>query len=165
MLKYYKELFLYIKDKIPNKDNAQDIVQETYEKIISIKNSKEIENERALLYKVAKNIIIDRLRKNKNYKEISYEEENFISQSKAPEDLAIEQNQQDILMKELKKLPPKRKEAFVLHILEGYTKEETERDLEYDKVVDYMNNNSKNGIIALRYLNSSQIDEFFDFEI
>ena len=27
-------------------------------------------------------------------------------------------------MKELKKLPPKRKEAFVLHILEGYTKEE-----------------------------------------
>lgn len=46
-----------------------------------------------------------------------------------------------------------------------YTKEETERDLEYDKVVDYMNNNSKNGIIALRYLNSSQIDEFFDFEI
>ena len=78
MLKYYKELFLYIKDKIPNKDNAQDIVQETYEKVISIKNSKEIENERALLYKVAKNIIIDRLRKNKNYKEISYEEENFI---------------------------------------------------------------------------------------
>ncbi|MFW0695415.1 RNA polymerase sigma factor [Aliarcobacter butzleri] len=66
MLKYYKELFLYIKDKIPNKDNAQDIVQETYEKVISIKNSKEIENERALLYKVAKNIIIDRLRKNKN---------------------------------------------------------------------------------------------------
>lgn len=125
MLKYYKELFLYIKDKIPNKDNAQDIVQETYEKVISIKNSKEIENERVLLYKVAKNIIIDRLRKNKNYKEISYEEENFISQSKAPEDLAIEQNQQDILMKELKKLPPKRKEAFVLHILEGYTKEET----------------------------------------
>lgn len=124
MLKYYKELFLYIKDKIPNKDNAQDIVQETYEKVISIKNSKEIENERALLYKVAKNIIIDRLRKNKNYKEISYEEENFISQSKAPEDLVIEQNQQDILMKELKKLPPKRKEAFVLHILEGYTKEE-----------------------------------------
>ena len=69
MLKYYKELFLYIKDKIPNKDNAQDIVQETYEKVISIKNSKEIENERALLYKVAKNIIIDRLRKNKNYKD------------------------------------------------------------------------------------------------
>ncbi|WP_404833692.1 RNA polymerase sigma factor [Aliarcobacter butzleri] len=100
------------------------MVQETYEKVISIKNSKEIENERALLYKVAKNIIIDRLRKNKNYKEISYEEENFISQYKAPEDLAIEQNQQDILMKELKKLPPKRKEAFVLHILEGYTKEE-----------------------------------------
>ncbi|MCT7602442.1 hypothetical protein [Aliarcobacter butzleri] len=40
MLKYYKELFLYIKDKIPNKDNAQDIVQETYEKVISIKIAK-----------------------------------------------------------------------------------------------------------------------------
>lgn len=28
-----------------------------------------------------------------------------------------------------------------------------------------MNNYSKNGIITLRYLNSSQIDEFFDFDI
>jgi hypothetical protein len=46
-----------------------------------------------------------------------------------------------------------------------YTKEETERDLEYNKVVDYMNNYSKNGIVTLRYLNRSQIDEFFDFDI
>lgn len=124
MLKYYKELLLYIKDKVPNKDHAQDIVQETYEKVIAIKAKQEVENERALLYKVAKNIMIDRLRKNRKYKEVPYEEENFISQSKAPEDLAIEQNQKEILMKELKKLPAKRKEAFVLHILEGHTKEE-----------------------------------------
>lgn len=127
MLEYYKELLYYIRNKISNKDYAQDIVQETYIKIISIQNEQEVINQRALLYKIAKNLIIDKVRKNKNIKEIPYEESEYIAKTKAPEDLAIEQNQTNILMQELKKLPTKRKEAFVLHILEGYTKEEVSK--------------------------------------
>ena len=124
MLEYYKELLYYIRNKISNKDYAQDIVQETYIKIISIQNEQEVINQRALLYKIAKNIIIDKARKNKDIKEIPYEENEYISKTKEPDELAIEQNQQKILMQELKKLPPKRKEAFVLHILEDYSKDE-----------------------------------------
>lgn len=123
MLNYYKELLLYIKNKISNKDNAQDIVQETYERVIAISNTQKIENERALLYKVAKNLIIDLSRKNKNITEIPFEKDTHIEKY-LTEDEVIKQNQQDILIQELKKLPAKRKEAFVLHILEGYTKEE-----------------------------------------
>lgn len=123
MLDYYKELLLYIKNKVSNKDNAQDIVQETYERVIAISNTQKIENERALLYKVAKNLIIDLSRKNKNITEIPFEKDTHIEKY-LTEDEVIKQNQQDILMQELKKLPAKRKEAFVLHILEGYTKEE-----------------------------------------
>ncbi|QKF73079.1 sigma factor, ECF family [Aliarcobacter faecis] len=123
MLDYYKELLLYIKNKVSNKDNAQDIVQETYERVIAISNTQKIENERALLYKVAKNLIIDLSRKNKNITEIPFEKDTHIEKY-LTEDEVIKQNQQDILMQELKKLPAKRKEAFVLHIIEGYTKEE-----------------------------------------
>lgn len=123
MLDYYKELLLYIKNKVSNKDNAQDIVQETYERVIAISNTQKIENEKALLYKVAKNLIIDLSRKNKNITEIPFEKDTHIEKY-LTEDEVIKQNQQDILMQELKKLPAKRKEAFVLHILEGYTKEE-----------------------------------------
>ncbi|MFW2579942.1 RNA polymerase sigma factor, partial [Aliarcobacter butzleri] len=39
-------------------------------------------------------------------------------------DVAVGQNEHDILMKELRNLPTQREEAFVLHILEGYAKEE-----------------------------------------
>lgn len=124
MLEYYKELLYYIKNKISNKDYAQDIVQETYIKIITIQNEQEVINQRALLYKIAKNLIIDKARKNKDIKEIPYEESEYISKTKEPDELAIEQNRERILMQEIKKLPPKRKEAFVLHILEDYSKEE-----------------------------------------
>lgn len=124
MIEYYKELLYYIKNKIPNKDYAQDIVQETYTKIIAIQSKQEIINKRALLYKVAKNIIIDKARKNKNIQEITYEENEYSTKNQEPETIVLEENRKKILMNELQKLPPLRKEAFVLHILEGYSKQE-----------------------------------------
>ncbi|MBL3520933.1 RNA polymerase sigma factor [Aliarcobacter lanthieri] len=124
MLEHYKELHLYIKNKISNKDYAQDILQETYAKAIAMQNTQKIENSRALLYKVAKNIIIDMARKNKDLSEVEFNENYIIPSALTPEDLVIEQDNQKILMNELKKLPPKMKEAFVLYALEDYTKEE-----------------------------------------
>ncbi|WP_418179057.1 RNA polymerase sigma factor [Aliarcobacter lanthieri] len=124
MLEHYKELHLYIKNKISNKDYAQDILQETYAKAIAMQNTQKIENSRALLYKVAKNVIIDMARKNKDLSEVEFNENYIITPALTPEDLVIEQDNQKILMNELKKLPPKMKEAFVLYALEDYTKEE-----------------------------------------
>ncbi|RBQ26315.1 RNA polymerase sigma factor [Arcobacter sp. CECT 9188] len=129
MLEHYKELHLYIKNKISNKDYAQDILQETYAKAIAMQNTQKIENSRALLYKVAKNIIIDMARKNKDLSEVEFNENYIIPSALTPEDLVIEQDNQKILMNELKKLPPKMKEAFVLYALEDYTKEEVAKTM------------------------------------
>lgn len=43
--------------KVSNKEYAQDIVQETYAKVITLENKDLINNKRAFLYKVAKNLI------------------------------------------------------------------------------------------------------------
>ncbi|RBQ29191.1 RNA polymerase sigma factor [Aliarcobacter vitoriensis] len=124
MLNYYKELLLYVRNKVSDKDLAQDIVQETFEKALIIQNSQKVDNPRALLYRVCKNIIVDAVRKNKDFQEIEFDEEFIVLEQETPEDILIEQNNQEVLMKELRKLPPKMKEAFVLYVLEDYTKQE-----------------------------------------
>lgn len=124
MIDYYLELLYFIKKRCSNADYAEDLVQETFAKVISIEKEKNINNKRAFLYKVAKNIIIDKARENKNIKEIYYEKDEFIVENSQPENIVIEQDRKKILMFELSKLPPMRKEAFVLHILEGYSRQE-----------------------------------------
>ena len=124
MIEYYKELLFFVKKNVSNKDFANDIVQDTFAKAITFQNQKPIENKRAFLYKLARNIIIDESRKTKNIKEIPYEDNEFTVKSQEPEELVIQESRQELLMKEIKKLPEKRKEAFVLHVIEGYSRGE-----------------------------------------
>lgn len=124
MIQYYKELLFFIKGKIPNKDYAQDIVQESYVKALAMQHQQKIINQRALLYKIAKNLIIDTARKNFKIQEITYEENEHTTPHQEPEAIILEHARQKMLMRALQALPEKRKEAFVLHVLEGYTKDE-----------------------------------------
>ena len=124
MIQYYKELLFFIKSRIPNKDYAQDIVQESYMKAIALQHSQEILNKRALLYKIAKNLMIDKARKNFNLQEVLYEEHAYTAKTVEPEEVLLEQDRQKTLMRALQTLPQKRKEAFVLHVLEGYSRDE-----------------------------------------
>ena len=124
MTQYYQELFCYIKHKIPNKDNAQEIVQESYARAISVGHHERIDNPRALLYRIAKNIIIDRVRKHAGVQEVPYEEDAHVSIAHEPETLLLAQDRQMVLMQALRTLPKMRKEVFVLHVLEGYKREE-----------------------------------------
>ena len=122
MVEHYKELLFYIMKKVSSKDYAQDIVQETYTKVISLPNQNDITNKRAFLYKVAKNLIIDKARKNKIINEVTYNE-NIVNITNEVEDIVLAENRQKVLMLELNKLPEKRKEAFVLYVIEGYSKD------------------------------------------
>lgn len=124
MLQYYKELLLFVKNRISDKDYAQDIVQESYMKVIALENIELIQNKRAFLYRIAKNIIVDKARKNSSVKEVMFEDSIETATNLEPETLIIEQNRQMILMQELNKLPQMRKDVFILHVLEGYSREE-----------------------------------------
>ncbi|MFA7570485.1 MAG: sigma factor [Sulfurimonadaceae bacterium] len=65
MLKYYNELVYFVHKMVGDKQYATDIIQEAYTKALETSRTTLIENERAYLYKVAKNIVIDQSRKKK----------------------------------------------------------------------------------------------------
>lgn len=66
MLKYYDELVYYVQKMTNDKQLALEIIQETYAKTLEKQKDTTIENERAFLYKVARNLTFDYSKKEKS---------------------------------------------------------------------------------------------------
>lgn len=124
MTDYYKEILQYIKKNIFDKDLAHDVTQETFARAIKNADSNEIENERALLYRIAKNVMFDLYKEKNKIDRISFNEEEYIDNSNVTEEIIIKDEETTLLMKSLDDLPKKRRQAFTLHIVDGYTREE-----------------------------------------
>lgn len=125
MLDYYHELVYYVQRMVGDKDKAQDVVQETYCRAIEIETRTDIENKRAYLYTMARNIVFDESKYKKKASKVIYEENShIIPQSQQPEEITIKQNQEEILMEIVKTLPQRSKQAFILFTIDGYTRKE-----------------------------------------
>lgn len=124
MINYYKEIFLYVKKTVLDKNVAEDITQEAFTRVIKNASTKEIQNERAFLYRVAKNIIIDQFRRKTKVSEMHFNDNEYFEENNQTQDKTIQDDQQKHLMLEIDLLPTKRKQAFVLHIMEGYSRKE-----------------------------------------
>lgn len=64
----YKPLYYYIKKRINNQLDAEDLTQEVFYKLYNSKSAK-VENVKSWLYAIAKNSIIDYYRKKKQFTE------------------------------------------------------------------------------------------------
>ena len=124
MINYYKEIFLYVKKTVTDINVAEDITQEAFTRVIKNASVKKIENERAFLYRVAKNIIIDQFRRKTKVSEVGFNENEYFDEEDKTEQKVIKDDQQKHLMLEIDKLASKRKQAFVLHIMQGYSRKE-----------------------------------------
>lgn len=127
MLKYYNEIVYYVQKMVGDKESAKDITQEAYTKLVEHeqKNNVEYNNIRAFLYKVARNIVIDNVRKTKKITELTYEESDFVSPKiEQPEEIVVQDNYYENLMKLVDSLPKRSKEAFILHNIDGYSRKE-----------------------------------------
>lgn len=125
MLEYYHELIYYVQRMVGDKEKSKDVIQEAYSRMLNVNKKTNIDNKRAYLYKLSRNIVIDQSRREKNAAEVIYEEEEHsIPEEQQPENQAFQASQNDLLMKIVLKLPKKNQQAFILHVIEGYTRKE-----------------------------------------
>jgi RNA polymerase sigma-70 factor (ECF subfamily) len=125
MLRYYTELLYFAQKLVGDKEKAKDIIQETYTRVLHIQHKKEINNQRAYLYKIAKNVAInDALEKQKMQSTIFEENMHFCPTSEQPEEILIQEDQEKIFMNIVNALPERAKEAFILHTIDGYSRKE-----------------------------------------
>lgn len=125
MTKHYKNLLYYIQRMVGDKEQAIDIIQETYAKALEKARDIEIKNEKAFLYKIARNIVIDQARKNQIREIVTYEEEDFsIPKNEQPDEIVLENVKEELLLEALNNLPKHLKQVFVLHVFEGLEKKD-----------------------------------------
>lgn len=125
MLNYYKEIVIFAKKLLDNKEYALDVVQEAYLRMIQAEKTMDIQNKKAYLYKTTRNIIIDDFRKSKDFQSTPFEEEAVcIPKEQEPHNILLREAQQQHLLKILSTFTKKTQHALVLYLIEGHSKSE-----------------------------------------
>lgn len=101
----------FSKDPWDAEELAQDVYLRAYQKIETLKDPNLV---RAWLFRIAKNICIDRARKNRSKRPHELNPNSLLIERKTPESLLCDQERLQILKKVIRQLPAKLKEVLVL---------------------------------------------------
>ncbi|WFA09013.1 sigma-70 family RNA polymerase sigma factor [Tissierella sp. Yu-01] len=122
----WEPLYRYIYYRVQNREEAEDITQETYAKSLSYSKLKDIEPDKYIAFfkTVALNIIRDKWRKNKKGgNKVNIE---AINPMEIAVDDAIEKANQELFINNaLKKLNDDQRQVIELRIIKGYSVSET----------------------------------------
>jgi RNA polymerase sigma factor (sigma-70 family) len=123
---YYQELMNYFTRVIKDRDSAADIVQEAYLRVLALQADKPVSQPRALLYHTARNLVIDRYRRREIRGEDHHagdavaELESVAAPAACePETAAASAQAVAALLCVIDGLPPRCREAFILHRFDG----------------------------------------------
>lgn len=117
---------------------AEDLAQDLYIRVASLDSGERVENPSAYLYRLASNLMLDRLRSDRRAGardsawvqtgRLEIGGEGVADEPSAEQSVAARQRLAQVA-RAIADLPPKTKRAFELHKLEGLTQEETARAL------------------------------------
>lgn len=124
MQQYYDEIMRYVKRLTGDKTIAQDLTQETYAKVLEATQASMFNVQKAFLYKVARNLVIDQARKEKRFAYTPYEDELYSNESSNTETILSDTIRQQMLKEGIQNLSPQLKKAFILFYYKGYTRQE-----------------------------------------
>lgn len=130
--RYYSDLVSFIRAKYRKQHVcAEDIAQDAFLRLQRIENIQSLKNPRAHLYKTASNLAIDQFRRNKLMeKYLSFHHEKTDEdRGNTPEKITELEMKLSILDKKLYELPPKCRQAFILHRVHGYSYKEIAKEL------------------------------------
>jgi RNA polymerase sigma factor (sigma-70 family) len=145
-------LFSFIRSRTKNKEDAEDILQDVWYALSSIIDTEPIEQLGAWLYRVSKNKIVDKMRKQKPLSLEDFVYENDDGELIFPEDLLVDDFNikteiekeyfMESLLKALEELPENQRQVFVWNELE---------DLTLQQIADKTGENIKTIISRKRY--------------
>lgn len=120
---YERQLMVYCQHLLRTAQEAQDVFQETWAKIIELRRrGQTIEHFRAILFTIARNTALKRLGRIKQMQgNVEIDPEN---EPGGPEDMGRYSEIEELVNKALRRLPVVQREAFVLHAVLGYTFQE-----------------------------------------
>lgn len=128
--RYYHELMHFCFRAVKDRHAAADLVQESYARVLAMHRSGQaILEPRALLYQIARRLIIDRhrrleLRDHEDLAGLSETEQPALPQHLQPESVYASAQLAQAMVAAIESLPPRCREAFVLNRFEALSHEE-----------------------------------------
>jgi RNA polymerase sigma-70 factor (ECF subfamily) len=119
---YHKSLAAYVGSLVDSPPAAADIVQETWARAIPSLRAGTVENPRAFLYRVARNLVNDRARDRRKWMPwLAGEEAGAVvaDDTPSPERHALAQDRLRLVLELVEDLPPRCREIFALRKFDG----------------------------------------------
>lgn len=147
---YGKGLLGFIRKRVKNDADAEDILQDVWMQFSAVVNSAPIEQTGAWLYKVAKNKIIDKHKKKSELRldDSDGDDENFsfksllITEADTPETEYLRNLFWEQLFFALDELPAEQKDVFIMHELD---------DIPFQEIADKTGENINTLVTRKRY--------------
>ncbi|HSI56775.1 MAG TPA: sigma-70 family RNA polymerase sigma factor [Ideonella sp.] len=129
--RYYRELLSFLSRKVSDRATAADLVQESYARVYAAQQAGQaIREPRALLYKTARHLVIDQGRRGDvrtrhaepEDDRASDERDNTLGPPALEPDVALASQQMfNAILATIDSLPPRCRQAFMLHKFDGLT--------------------------------------------
>ena len=124
LLAAYKDLTRFLARRLGDPQDAADVTQESFERVLAHAASAEIRSPRGLLFRVATNLAIDHNRRSRILPTVP-EPTTFLTRAPdpkpTPETVLLTRGELTILQQAIDELPPRCREVFVLARVEGLT--------------------------------------------
>jgi RNA polymerase sigma factor (sigma-70 family) len=149
---YNRTLFAFVRGRVSNNADAEDILQDVWYQLSRVGNIDSIEQISAWLYRVARNRLTDKYRKQKIelIEDQTYEDEEgdlflkdiLMAENPSPEDENLKELFWEALLEALNELPENQKDVFIWNELEDQT---------FQEIADRTGENIKTLISRKRY--------------
>jgi RNA polymerase sigma factor (sigma-70 family) len=123
----YEELTGYLTRRLGSASTAGDVVHDTYLRLQALAAVPEVDNPRAYIFRVADNIAMDRLRSSARLQRRFVDDDQATEQPcEAPLAEAVTEHRQRLrlLAQAVGELPPRCREVFLLHKVDGLSHSE-----------------------------------------
>jgi RNA polymerase sigma factor (sigma-70 family) len=120
--RYYQELLNFLTRQVTDRDTAADLAQESYVRVLAAQSTGQVVLDmRALLYRTARNLVIDLHRRNQVRRHdtldaLSEEQHPPAPRHLQPEERLASQQEVHAYVATIEALPDRCRQAFVLHV-------------------------------------------------
>ena len=127
-----EDLYHFIVQRTRDPAAADDLVQETFARLLAYERARTVVDRAALSYRIALNLVRDHFRSRKR-RPVEILNDDIACEAPAPEQILMHRQKVEVFSKALDAMPPLRRDVFIRRRLHGQTCRQIAADLDMNE--------------------------------